>query len=94
MQLAIHLITLHNFLEYMQIAILKTKAAELVKINICIIFKTFGHGCIYVTRWWNLSLPVPQKKAQLQYVRQHLDKTKIELYGHNHNVWKGKKGLI
>ena len=29
--IAIHLITLHNILEYMQIAILKTEAADFVK---------------------------------------------------------------
>jgi hypothetical protein len=47
---AIHLITLHNILEYMQIAIIQTKAADFVKINICVILKTFGHDCI-LTFW-------------------------------------------
>lgn len=42
--IAIHLITLHNILEYMQIAIIKTEAADFVKINIYVILKTFGHG--------------------------------------------------
>ena len=37
--IAIHLITLHNILEYMQIAI--------VKINICVILKTFGQDYIF-----------------------------------------------
>ena len=44
--IAIHLITLHNILEYMQIAIIQTEAADFVKINICVILKTFGHDCI------------------------------------------------
>ena len=39
---AIHLITLHNILEYMQIAIIQIEAADFVKINICVILKTFG----------------------------------------------------
>ena len=43
--IAIHLITLHNILEYMQIAIMQTEAADFVKINICVILKTFGHDC-------------------------------------------------
>jgi hypothetical protein len=44
---AIHLITLHNILEYMQIAVIQIEAADFVKINICAIFKTFGHDCSY-----------------------------------------------
>jgi hypothetical protein len=40
---AIYLITLHNILEYMQIAIMQSEAADFVKINICVILKTFGH---------------------------------------------------
>ena len=43
--IAINLITLHNILEYMQIAIIQTEAADFVKINICVILKTFGHDC-------------------------------------------------
>ena len=43
--IAIHLITLHNILEYMQIAIIQTEAADFVKIDICVIVKTFGHDC-------------------------------------------------
>ena len=43
--IAIHLITLHNILEYIQNAIIQTEAADFVKINICVIFKTFGHDC-------------------------------------------------
>jgi hypothetical protein len=43
--IAIHLITLHNILEYMQIAIIQIEAADFVKINICVILKTFGHDC-------------------------------------------------
>ena len=43
--IAIHLITLHNILEYMQIAIIQTEAADFVKINIGVILKTFGHDC-------------------------------------------------
>jgi hypothetical protein len=43
--IAIHLITLHNILEYMQIVIKQTEAADFVKINICVILKTFGHNC-------------------------------------------------
>ena len=39
--LAIHLITPHNILEYMQISIIQTEAADFVKINICVILKTF-----------------------------------------------------
>jgi hypothetical protein len=35
----IHLITLHNILEYRQIAIIQTEAADFVKINICVILK-------------------------------------------------------
>jgi hypothetical protein len=42
---AIHLIILHNILEYMQIASITTEAADFVKINICVILKTFVHGC-------------------------------------------------
>ena len=45
--IAIHLITLHTILEYMQIAIIKTEAADFVKINICVILNTFGHCCTY-----------------------------------------------
>ena len=45
---AIHLITLHIILEYMQIAIMQTEAADFVKINIGVILKTFGHDCMYV----------------------------------------------
>ena len=44
--IAIHLITLHNIREYMQIAIIQTEAANFVKINICVILKTFGHDCM------------------------------------------------
>ena len=43
----IHLITLHNILEGLQIAIIQTEAADLVKINICVILKTFGQDCTY-----------------------------------------------
>ena len=43
--IAVELITPHNILEYMQIAIIKTEAADFVKINICVILKTFGHDC-------------------------------------------------
>jgi hypothetical protein len=39
--IAIHLITLHNILEYMQIAIIQTEAADFVKMYICVILKTF-----------------------------------------------------
>jgi hypothetical protein len=49
--IAIHLITLPNILEYMQIAIIQTEAAEFVKINICVILKTFGHDCITTRNW-------------------------------------------
>ena len=41
----IHLITHHNILEYMQITIIQTEAAEFVKIHFCVILKTFGHDC-------------------------------------------------
>lgn len=40
------LITPHNSLEHMQIAIIKTEAADLVKINICVNVKTFGDDSI------------------------------------------------
>jgi hypothetical protein len=40
---AIHLITLHNILEYMQIAIIQTEVADFVKMYMCVILKTFGH---------------------------------------------------
>ena len=43
--IAIHLITLHNILEYMKIAIIQTEAADFVNIYICVILKTFGHNC-------------------------------------------------
>ena len=43
--IAIHLITLHNILEYMQIAIIQTEAADFVKMYICVILKMFGHDC-------------------------------------------------
>ena len=42
--IAIHLITLHNILEFMQIAIIQTEAADFVKINICVILKIFCNG--------------------------------------------------
>ena len=42
---AIHLITLLNILEYMQIAIIQTEAADFVKMYICVILQTFGHNC-------------------------------------------------
>ena len=45
--IAIHLITIHNILEYMQIAIIQTEATDFVKINICVILKYFGHDCMY-----------------------------------------------
>ena len=35
--IAIHLITRHNILEYMQNAIIQTEEADFVKINICVI---------------------------------------------------------
>lgn len=43
--IAIHLITLHNIHECIWIAIIKNEAVDFVKINICVILKTFGHGC-------------------------------------------------
>ena len=45
--IAINLITLHNILGYLQIAIIQTEAADFVKINIFVILKTFGHDYIY-----------------------------------------------
>jgi hypothetical protein len=48
--IAIHLITLHNILEYMQITIIQTEAADFVKMYICAILKTFGHDCIHGQR--------------------------------------------
>ena len=45
--IAIHLITLHNILENIQIATIQTKAADFVKINICVILKTFGRDCLF-----------------------------------------------
>ena len=44
--IAINLFTLHNILEYMQIAIIQTEGADFAKIHICVILKTFGHDCI------------------------------------------------
>ena len=44
--IAIHLITHHNILEYLQIAIIQIEAANFVKMNICVILKTFDHDCI------------------------------------------------
>ena len=46
--IAILLITLHNILEYMQIAIIQTEAADFVKFYICVILKAFGHNCTTV----------------------------------------------
>jgi hypothetical protein len=46
---AIHRITLHNILEYMQIAMIQTEAADFVKINIYVILKSFGHDCTPVS---------------------------------------------
>jgi hypothetical protein len=46
--IAINLLALHNILEYMQIAIIQTEAADFVKINICVILRTFGHECSIV----------------------------------------------
>jgi hypothetical protein len=43
--IAIHVITLHNILEYMQIAIIQTEAADFAKMFICVILKTFGQDC-------------------------------------------------
>ena len=37
----------------MQIAIIQTEAADFVKINICVILKTFGHNCIL---FWNTTI--------------------------------------
>lgn len=48
--IAIHLIPLHNMLEDMQIPIIKTEAADFVKINIYVILKTFGQGCKFQDR--------------------------------------------
>ena len=45
--IAINPITLHNILEYMQIAIIQTEAADFVKIYICVSLKTFGHDCSF-----------------------------------------------
>ena len=42
---AIHLITLHNILDYMQITIKQTEAADFMKTYICVNLKTFGHDC-------------------------------------------------
>ena len=47
--IAIHLITLHNILKFMQIAIIQTEAADFVKIHICVILKTFCHDCSSVS---------------------------------------------
>ena len=44
--ISIHLITLHDILEYMQIAIIQTEAAYFVKFNICVILKIVCHDCI------------------------------------------------
>ena len=52
--IAIDLITLDNILEYMQIAIIQTEAADVVKIYICVILNTktrshktqWGNGCL------------------------------------------------
>ena len=52
--IAIHLITLHNILEYMQIAIIQTEAADFVKINICVILKTFVHNCTLLANYAEL----------------------------------------
>jgi hypothetical protein len=41
--ITIHLITLHNILENMQIDIIQTEAADFVKINISVILKPSGH---------------------------------------------------
>jgi ribosomal protein L35AE/L33A len=43
--IVIHMITLHNILEYIQIAIIQTEAADFVKINIYVILKNVGHDC-------------------------------------------------
>ena len=45
--IAIHLITLHNILEYMQTGIIQTEAADFVKMNIRVILKMFGHDCVF-----------------------------------------------
>lgn len=47
--IVIHLITLDHIVEYVQIAIIKTETADFIKINICVILKSFGHGCICLT---------------------------------------------
>ena len=47
--IAIHLITLHNILEFMQIAIIQTEAADFVKMYICVILNSFCHDC--TCRW-------------------------------------------
>ena len=49
--IAIHLITLHKILEYMQIAIIQTEAADFVKINICVILKNVRHDCTPLLCW-------------------------------------------
>ena len=48
--IAIHLITLHNILEYMQIAIIQTEAANFVKINICIILNFWPRLYVHWTK--------------------------------------------
>ena len=56
--IAIHLITLHNILEYMQIAIIQTEAADFVKIDICVILKTFGHNCTSLFLIHNIKMTI------------------------------------
>ena len=46
--IAIHRVTIHKILEYMQIAIIQTEAADFVKINIFVILKTFGHDYVLI----------------------------------------------
>jgi hypothetical protein len=45
--IAIHLITHHKILEYMQIVIIQTEAADFVKMTIRVIVKPFGHDCTF-----------------------------------------------
>ena len=62
----LHLITLHNILEYMQIAIIQTEAVDFVKINICVILKTFGHDCTCLYTGW-----VPARLGAKHYLERY-----------------------
>ena len=78
--IAIHLITLHNILEYMQIAILQTEAADFVKINICVILKTFGHDCRSLVQRSDIGLWFSSIVEKSIYIQNRATRDRLQRY--------------